>query len=268
MKRKLARLWRPPRGATPTPAPIVCYHSVSPVPSVFGVQPEVFESQIAYLTTQFDVIPLKQLVEQLTAGTIRPGCAAVTFDDGYVDNYEVALPILRRYRCPATVFVVTAFVQGKIALVSDPKLGALTWNQLRDMQQVSWTVGAHSHTHRILGGLPAGQLRTEIAHPKAVLEDELGEPVTLFAYPNGQRPDFDDWTANVVRECGYLAACSTLWGTRNRASDLYALRRVVVHCDDDLDAFGLKVHGGYDYLSLLHRLKPRWRRRRVQGAGY
>ena len=47
-------------------------------------------------------------------------------------------------------------------------------------------------------------------------------------------------TANVVRECGYLAACSTLWGTRNRASDLYALRRVVVHCDDDLDAFGLK----------------------------
>jgi len=268
VKHALARVWPPPRGSAGALAPIVCYHSVSPVASDLGVLPERFEAQIAYLTTHFRVLPLDRLVEHLKAGTVRPGSAVVTFDDGYVDNHEWALPILRRYGCPATVFVVTAFIQGKIVLVPDPKLGPLTWGQLRDLRRMGWTIGAHSHTHQILRGLPATELKLEIAEPKTVLEEELGEPVTLFAYPNGQRPDFDERTVEFLRTCGYVAACSTLWGTRHRAADVYALRRIVVHGDDDLATFSLKVHGRYDYLGMLHRLRPRWRRPGAPGTGH
>ncbi|HEY6403972.1 MAG TPA: polysaccharide deacetylase family protein [Blastocatellia bacterium] len=69
-----------------------------------------FAKQLEYLTANYDVVPLSRMVERITAGDPFPShLAAVTIDDGYRDAYDIAYPLLRRYRVPATLFVVTEF---------------------------------------------------------------------------------------------------------------------------------------------------------------
>jgi len=71
-----------------------------------------FGAQIEWIRTLFNVLPLEDAVARLKAGALPARAACITFDDGYADNAEVALPILRRYGTPATFFVATAFIDG------------------------------------------------------------------------------------------------------------------------------------------------------------
>lgn len=71
-----------------------------------------FERHMRWLRRFFRVLPLETSVEQLRTGTLPPRSVAITFDDGYADNHEVALPILRRLGLPATFFIATAFLDG------------------------------------------------------------------------------------------------------------------------------------------------------------
>lgn len=101
---------------------ILNYHRlVSPDPHTLslherrlGVSRDSFEAQMQFLANNAHVVPLAELVARLRSGEAANGCVAVTFDDGYLDNYIEALPILELYSIPATVFVTTAFVLGDI----------------------------------------------------------------------------------------------------------------------------------------------------------
>lgn len=143
-------------------------------------------------------------------------------------------------------------------LIDEPGFASLGWQQIREMRAGGIRFGAHSHSHRILSRLSEDEQKEEIARSKSILEDRLGEPIEFFAYPNGQRPDFSLSTVRLVRMEGFRGACSTIWGTRNRVKDVFALKRVVVDHDDDLTSFSLKVMGAYDYLGIFHEMKP-WR---------
>lgn len=100
---------------------IIAYHSVFDAPqgsfasaSPFVVSPTEFEAHVAYLAKEFTCVTVAELVEHLVAGTQYPRRAiAISFDDGYANNVEQALPILKRYGVPATFYLVTAFVGGK-----------------------------------------------------------------------------------------------------------------------------------------------------------
>ncbi len=96
---------------------ILIYHRVLPAadPLFPGeVTAERFEWQMRLLSRHFNVLPLQEAVSRLASGTLPRAAAAITFDDGYADNLTVALPILQRYRLPATVFVATAYLDGGI----------------------------------------------------------------------------------------------------------------------------------------------------------
>lgn len=71
-----------------------------------------FDAVCGWLRNWFNVLPLDEAVQRLRAGTLPRRAAAITFDDGYADNHEVALPILRRHRLPATFFIATGFLDG------------------------------------------------------------------------------------------------------------------------------------------------------------
>src|SRR5678815_1522291 len=88
---------------------ILTYHKVSPDPHPFfaPTHPAVFEQQMQFLATYYRVMPLAELVERSQHGDIPPRSVAVTFDDGYRDNYDFAFPILKKWRIPATIFVAT-----------------------------------------------------------------------------------------------------------------------------------------------------------------
>ena len=92
---------------------ILAYHKVSPDPHPFfePVHPDVFEKQIEFLGRYYRVMPLLELVERSGKGDVPAGAVAITFDDGYRDNYEYAFPILKKYRVGATIFVSTGAIE-------------------------------------------------------------------------------------------------------------------------------------------------------------
>lgn len=110
-----ARAWarRRRRRAHEAHGVVLMYHRVA-TPTVdpwqLAVAPETFDAQLSALREAFDLVPLRELRERLRSGRDSRPVAAVTFDDGYLDNLTVAKPILERHEVPATVFVVTGFV--------------------------------------------------------------------------------------------------------------------------------------------------------------
>ncbi len=94
---------------------ILIYHRVLTKPDPLfpsEVDAERFDQQLAFLKQAFNIIPLRQAVEGLRTGALPPRAACITFDDGYADNAEVALPILKRHSASATFFVATGFLNG------------------------------------------------------------------------------------------------------------------------------------------------------------
>ena len=99
-------------------------------------------------------------------------------------------------------------------------------DEVRALRRGGMSVGAHTLTHPILARLDDASARREISHSKQQLQDLLGAPVTLFAYPNG-RPgeDYLPRHAAMARDCGFTAAASTAWGTAAIGADLFQLPR-------------------------------------------
>jgi peptidoglycan/xylan/chitin deacetylase (PgdA/CDA1 family) len=95
---------------------ILQYHAVIREPLQFPdwcfLDERAFRSQIAYVNRQFRVVTLREAVELLTLGAITEPTLAITFDDGYQNNYDIAFPILREYECPATIFLSTRYING------------------------------------------------------------------------------------------------------------------------------------------------------------
>jgi len=91
---------------------VLAYHKVSPDPHPFfePVHPEIFEQHVQFLSRCYRVMPLSELVERNRTGDIPIRAVAITFDDGYRDNYDYALPILKKYQLPATIFVSTGVI--------------------------------------------------------------------------------------------------------------------------------------------------------------
>ncbi|MFL2840373.1 MAG: polysaccharide deacetylase family protein [Pseudohongiellaceae bacterium] len=239
--------------------PILCYHSINSRDSYEAdpLSPEYFEAHLDYLSQNYNVIPLDQAanyIERKQCDVDNP--VVITFDDGYVDNYEVAFPLLKKFRLPATIFVVTGFVNRNLLLIDDPNFGPLSWDQIREMDMHGLvTFGAHSDTHRILSNISDAEVQNEIIMSKSILEDELGHDIDLFAYPNGQMSDIPPSAINVVEEKSFRCACSTFWRCSQKHDEKWVLNRVMISGGDTLDVFKYKVFGYFDYIYYLQKIK-------------
>lgn len=98
---------------------ILMYHRTIDEPFVAGMSPAIFEEQLHYLKKYFRVIPLEQLIEEISNNSLQPYSVALTFDDGHEDFYRIAWPLLRKFNFPATLYVTTGFVDGTYWLWPD-----------------------------------------------------------------------------------------------------------------------------------------------------
>ena len=241
------------------PIPILCYHSVQQSDNYEGdaLTPIEFENHLKYFAENHTVISLKDAVASIKNGKINaPNPVVITFDDGYEDNYNIVLPLLKKYKSHATVFVVTSFIEGNLKLIDDPCFGALSWSQVREMDRTDFVdIGAHTDTHRILSRISEQDIEQEITLSKQKLENKLGHSVGLFAYPNGQKTDIPEIAKATVERVGFVGACSTLWRSTHIDDEIFTLNRIMVSGDDTIGTLKSKVRGNFDYIYWIQELK-------------
>ena len=255
-KKVLSRVWPPRVLGTLGYLPVVCYHSVNPAwnGDARPVTPIQFRQHLDMLSSEFRIVDLDTYHAAVLRDKIPlTRSVLVTFDDGFVDNYEVALPILQDFNAPATFFLATGFIDGSIDLIPDPRWRAISWGQAKEMKSSGLaSFGAHTVTHRSLGTVARTEARWEVLESKKVMEDRLGSGISAFAFPNGQRHDMPRAAFAAVKEVGFDLAFSTLWSTVNRRSDQYRLSRVMIDHDDSVNDLRDKVLGRYDFLYHWH----------------
>lgn len=165
----------------------------------------------------------------------------ITIDDGYLDNLEVALPLLRRHRFPATVFLVTGRMGGVNDWTEDGALSEraiLSWEQARQLAAGGVHLGAHTRTHPSLPGESDESLVAEVVGSRSDLEQGIGGPVTTFAYPFG---DLDERAVKAVADAGFDAACTVESRLAGLAEDPLRVPRIEVRRSDSIGRFLLNI---------------------------
>jgi peptidoglycan/xylan/chitin deacetylase (PgdA/CDA1 family) len=244
---------------------ILFYHRISDDRDELAVTPRAFRRQMDFLASEsYRVVDVLEGVELLDRGGVRPRTVALSFDDGYLDVAEQALPILQERGFRATVFVATAVTDGWAKFrwyrLQPPVLG---WDEILDLdREATLRFEAHSLTHPNLVALRTEAAREEIAGSKAALEARLGRAVTLFSYPSGL---FGVRERGLVAAAGFRAAVSCEPGVNTVGTDRLALRRRQIDARDSLLDFVAKVGGGHDSPLPLRGVYRRSRYR--SGAG-
>ncbi len=234
----------PPRSRTGCSV-ILTYHSVGTRDHEMNVTPAAFREQMGWLADSVEVVPLAHAVD--TAEGV-----AITFDDGYRDNYTEAAPVLADVQLPATVFAVPGRMSGWLDHdTRGPESQLMSWDELRTLAANDWTIGAHTMNHARLSELTVSEQHYEIAGCKRELEEKLGIAVDAFAYPFGSALDYTRTSCATVRECGYAYALSNRFGVNTARADRWALRRIWVDRSDTLESFRAKVEGRLDRLAWL-----------------
>ncbi len=245
----------------PVPAPgtlrVLMYHRVADTRDgdILAVTPFAFAQQMIWLREEgWQVLPLREAILRLENGSLPERAVAITFDDGYRDNYEEALPILIRHGFPATVFPVTGFVLGESEHHRYrglcPSVPYLTVAQIREMKGMGIDFGGHTHTHPHLTKISVETATEEIGRAKKLLEDWTGEKSTLFAYPNGVygRDHF-----RILDALGYEAAFSVRPGANRSGTLRWILQRTEISGRDNLGDFIHKMNGGLDLWHSLYQ---------------
>jgi peptidoglycan/xylan/chitin deacetylase (PgdA/CDA1 family)/GT2 family glycosyltransferase len=222
--------------------PILLYHRVAgsgPVDRARRrVTPAAFDEQLAYLRDAgFRGVTVEEWGEALRRRRPLPGrCVLITFDGGYVDFLTDAWPRLRRHSFPATLFVAPAHVGGTNDWdqAHGETVALLDWPALRDLRGDGVRFGAHGWLHRRLAGLSPAQIAEDGARARAVLEDQLQQPVTAAAYPHGSH---DPVVTHLLAGCGYLHGLTCNPGRSSLHEHPLSLSRVEIRGRDDLPAF-------------------------------
>lgn len=205
--------------------PILMYHYVNneePLKSRLGVSPDSFERQMRFLRERkYNIVSLEELTDLIkNKKKMPPKTVAITFDDGYLDNYTHAYPVLKKYNIPAAIFVVINRV-GKHLGNDD----YMSWSQIRELSESGLiTIGSHSMSHPNLSEIDSEeQLKEEIFESKKILENELNKEVKFFSYPFGGR---SLEARRIVSLSGYKAAVGTNFPKGSPGDDIYALKRL------------------------------------------
>jgi peptidoglycan/xylan/chitin deacetylase (PgdA/CDA1 family) len=219
--------------------PILMYHYVGNNPNpadrqrdTLSISPDKFEAQVKYLRDNgYTSISLDTLYAALKKQTSLPAKPVIlTFDDGYIDFYVNAYPILKAYNISATVFVITGFV-GQPAY--------LTWPQIKEMSDSqSISIEAHTVHHSHLPSISDDAAVYELAESKKMLEQMLGIPVNFIAYPFGST---DERIMNIAKNVGFVGGVGTWPDKIQSEGAIYDLPRERINGSVDLANFITKL---------------------------
>jgi peptidoglycan/xylan/chitin deacetylase (PgdA/CDA1 family) len=232
-------------------ATFLSYHSVAEEgPAFLTVAPELFERQLAILDRLEIATGGLEELAAAAAGTLERPTVFLTFDDGFRDNREAVLPLLRERGMRAFVFVLPALMDSGAALewpeVAEDRrrhpgtMRSLDWEMAAEMREGGFEVGSHTLTHPHLPDLGPEELRQELSDSRARIAERFGA-CEVLAYPFG---DWNETVAAAARECGYRFAFGQPTATGQRDADPFSIPRINVDHRDRGRRFEAKLGAG------------------------
>ncbi|MFE2284423.1 polysaccharide deacetylase family protein [Streptomyces sp. NPDC059443] len=204
-----AAVVHPRRAASPW---VLMYHSVAeftdPAEDPYGitVTPHALEAQLLWLRSRgLRGVSVGELLRARAAGR-GAGLVGLTFDDGYTDFLTRALPLLRRYDCTATLFVLP----GRLGVDNvwdplGPRKSLLTAEGIREVAAAGQEIGSHGLLHQDLTAAPDDVLQQELRGSRELIRELTGTLPAGFCYPYGH---LDARVVNATRDAGYAYACA------------------------------------------------------------
>ena len=215
---------------------VLMYHAVgTKVPGDYlerySISPDLFQQQMNYLSEHF---PIKKFTEV----GVHENAIAVTFDDGFADNLDLASPVLVDLKIPFTIFVTSNNIGTNSMYLSA--------NGLRELSNVPGAlIGAHGVSHRSLTDCNNSELDYELINSRKSIEDIIGKSVKTMSYPHGS---VNKQVREAVSVAGYELSASSRFGNNLKNFDPLKIDRTDIWSNDDLYVFRSKVNGEWDWL--------------------
>jgi peptidoglycan/xylan/chitin deacetylase (PgdA/CDA1 family) len=258
---------RDPNGRVGRRIAVLCYHSIHPTRWIASANPELFEAHLTWLAENCTCVHFRDIPRFVREGSPGRPVVAITFDDGYDDNHDFALPLLDRFGLPATFFITPGFIENDPEVVAkfekalrsrDRDFRPMSWSQVTELRDAGMEIGAHTYSHPNLSLLPASRVTWELAHSKEVLERELGEEVGSLAYPFGKpRRHITDETLSIAAATGYQQAGVVLHRGVRRSDPMMRIPRFNI-VKDSVDEVRARVWGNLDIVGIAQAWSPRW----------
>jgi peptidoglycan/xylan/chitin deacetylase (PgdA/CDA1 family) len=210
---------------------ILMYHRVAEVAdNPLCVTPGRLAEQMTWLTRHgLRGVGVGTLVDAMRSGRQR-GLVGITFDDGYGDLVEAALPELLRHGFTATMFICSGLL-GRTSNWDDvPEWPLMSADQVRELAAAGMEIGSHTITHLRMAGADAGQLKAEVSESRTSLGELISAPIRGFAYPYGS---MDKAAQHAVRDAGYDYACAVMT-PMNELGFMTLPRMFIAECDSNL----------------------------------
>jgi peptidoglycan/xylan/chitin deacetylase (PgdA/CDA1 family) len=219
------------------PAIVLYYHRIADDgANPWTVSNAMFVRQIRWLQERFEMVSLDEVQSRICHGYNPQPCVSITFDDGYADNCQQAVPWLIRQRVPCTYFVTVRNVLNEEPfshdLVMGRPLAPNTLEQLRAMAMAGIEIGVHAYTHADLGAIVDPRLlHYEVVAAKEDLQAALGRSVRYFAFPYGLHANLNPAAFELAKTAGYAGVCSAYGGFNFPGDDPFHLQRIPVGND-------------------------------------
>jgi peptidoglycan/xylan/chitin deacetylase (PgdA/CDA1 family) len=212
--------------------PVLNYHSIGVTQgNTLVLDPKKLTRQMEFLAEQgYSPLTLSNfilLLEKKKTAPAKP--VLLTFDDGYLDNYEQAMPILKLHGFPATIFISPGTIGQE---------GKLNWEQVKEMHEAGWDIQPHGMTHPHLPELTAAQQKEEIMQSRRQIEQQLGTNADIFCYPYGE---FNKQTLKILKDEGFRYAFTIRQGRTTSTQEPFYLRRIYVNSEDSLQEWSKKL---------------------------
>jgi peptidoglycan/xylan/chitin deacetylase (PgdA/CDA1 family) len=237
------------------PISVLFYHRVADEhPNPWTISNAGFKAQLDWLCSGFDLISLSDCQARIRSGFSNRPALCITFDDGYAENSQQAIPLLLERQIPFTYFVAWKHVRHQRPFAHDVArrcpLAVDTVQSIRAIADQGVEIGSHTLSHVDLGAIrDEAAIRREVVDSKTDMEQFLGRPVRYFAFPFGQRKNLNRRAFELGKQAGYRGMCSAYGGYNEIGGDAFHLQRF--HGDPELD-----------YLRCWLDFDPRVRRRR------
>jgi peptidoglycan/xylan/chitin deacetylase (PgdA/CDA1 family) len=242
---------------------VLLYHRVgAQSTSAVDLPLGLFTDQMEELAASGGVVSLDEAVELLSSSATPEGPprVAITFDDGTGDFAEMAVPVLERFKLPATLYLATEPVEAGRPFASDAT--TLSWKALADAVGTGVvSIGSHTHAHVLLDRLDPQLVADDLDRSIGLIQDRLGVTPRHFAYPKALLGSPEAEAA--VRRRFSSAAIAGTRPNRYGRTDPYRLYRSPIQTGDGMRWFRRKAEGGMALEDDLRRLVNR---RRYAGA--